>query len=141
MLDEIRRKKWLLAVRVHMYNIRPRSRQGFAVCLSNLSLPEEPVVNDSSASRPELFRIWKVRGPAGWRPTTWDELPPHALALEPAEAECFSADGARSYLAGFNQRMLDDRRRLWALAVPVQVAYDGDLREGDRLDGRQLKLP
>ena len=98
-------------------------------------------MNDLSASRPELFRIWKVRGPADWQPTTWDELPPNALALEPAEAECFSADRARSYLAGFNQQMLGDRLRLWALAVPVQVAYDGDLRAGDRLDGRQLKLP
>ena len=98
-------------------------------------------MNDPGAARPELYRIWKVRCPVAWEPTTWDELPPSAWAVEPAEQGAFSAEDARSYLAGFNQAMLADRQRLWALAVPVRVAYEGDLRVGDRLNAREFKLP
>ncbi len=37
-----------------------------------------------------LFRIWVVRYEQ-WRPGTWDELPPRAVAVEAAEAAPLSA--------------------------------------------------
>jgi hypothetical protein len=98
-------------------------------------------MNDPGAPRSQLYRIWKVRCPSSWQPTAWDELPPTALALEPAEPGALSAEDARTYLAGFNQAVLTERKRLWALAVPIHVAYEGDLRAGDRLNRAELSLP
>ena len=38
------------------------------------------------------------------------------------------ADQTLPFLEGFNRTMLDRRARLWAVAVPVTLRYDGDLR-------------
>ena len=116
-------------------------------------------MSDSSAPRSGRYRVWKVRHATSWRPTAWDEIPPDAVAVEPAAGECLAAEEARLFLAGFNQAMLtagplsappdevptpsvsDPELPLWAVAVPVEVEYRGDLRRGDRLSARQLKLP
>ena len=42
-----------------------------------------------------------------WQPTDWHDVPPRAIALEPAEAAPLSAAQAQSFLEGFNRQMLD----------------------------------
>lgn len=76
-----------------------------------------------------LFRIWVVRYEQ-WRPGAWDELPPRAVAVEAAESAPLSANEAARFIEGFNGTMLLRRCQLWAVAVPVSIRYEGDLRAG-----------
>lgn len=76
-----------------------------------------------------LFRIWVVRYDR-WQPAAWNDLPPRAVAVEAAEATPFSAAEAARFLEGFNGTMLARPTRLWAVAVPVTIRYEGDLRAG-----------
>ena len=86
-----------------------------------------------------LFRIWVVRYDA-WRPAAWNELPPRAVAVEAAEAAPLSAGEAARFLEGFNGTMLTRRGRLWAVAVPVTLRYDGDLRTGQTISRASTDL-
>lgn len=86
-----------------------------------------------------LFRIWVVRYEQ-WRPAAWNELPPRAVAVEAAEADPLSAGEAARFLEGFNGTMLSRRSRLWAIAVPVTVRYDGDLRVGQIVSRSSTEL-
>ncbi|HEX4000633.1 MAG TPA: hypothetical protein VHX65_18945 [Pirellulales bacterium] len=86
-----------------------------------------------------LFRIWVVRCEQ-WRPAAWDELPPHAVAIEAAEATPLSAGEAARFLEGFNGTMLTRRSRLWAIAVPVTIRYEGDLRTGQTVGRANTEL-
>jgi hypothetical protein len=82
-----------------------------------------------------LFRIWVVRYER-WRPGAWDELPPRAVAVEAAEAAPLSAGEAARFLEGFNGTMLARSAtadRLWAIAVPVTIRYEGDLHTGQTI--------
>ena len=74
-----------------------------------------------------LYRIWVVRCER-WRPAAWTDLPPRSIAVELAEPQAMPADQTLPFLEGFNRTMLDRRARLWAVAVPVTLRYDGDLR-------------
>jgi len=78
------------------------------------------------------FRIW-IAGYQNWRPTDWHEVPPTAQVIEPVDEGHFSAAQAAAYLEGFNMASLRERDRLWAIAVPVAIRYDGDLRAGQTL--------
>ena len=92
-------------------------------------------------------RIW-IAGYDDWQPTDWHDVPPRAIALEPAEAAPLSAAQAQSFLEGFNRQMLDGQllhtrmrcnaKRLWAVAVPVTVLYDGDARSGEAVAGHRF---
>src|SRR5436305_8033943 len=85
--------------------------------------------------RRPLFRVWIVRYER-WRPAAWDELPPRATAVEPADGAAMSAREAVRFLEGFNRTMLarvenaagesDDSLSVWAVAIPVSIRYDGD---------------
>jgi hypothetical protein len=90
----------------------------------------------------QLYRIW-IAGYDDWQPTDWHDVPPRAIALEPAEASALSAAQARSFLEGFNTQMLRNQvlhqtRRLWAVAVPVVLRYDGDTHSGETVVGQRL---
>jgi hypothetical protein len=85
----------------------------------------------------QLYQVW-IAGCGDWQPTAWHDVPPRALALEPAEAAPLSAAQAQSFLEGFNGYMLQQSKRLWAVAVPVTVAYDGGGRSGEVLTGHQF---
>ena len=87
------------------------------------------------------YRIWLVRPATGWQPIAWDDLPASAVAVAIADVETMPAEKARAFLAGHNQAMLAEPPRLWAVAVPVQIAYLGDLSPGDVLRGSELQLP
>ena len=89
----------------------------------------------------DRFRLWLVQCDIHWNPARWDEVPRHALALEPVVDAapsptgdgCVSADQAAAYLEAFNQAMIADRQRRWAVALPVEIRYDGEPTQGDDL--------
>jgi hypothetical protein len=96
---------------------------------------------------PPLFRVWIVRYER-WRPKAWDELPARATAVEPADGAAMSAREAVRFLEGFNRTMLAraessdsaDSLRVWAVAIPVSIRYDGDLHVGAIIARGRTKL-
>lgn len=89
--------------------------------------------------REPLFRVW-ITDSRDWLPRRWNEVPPAAVALQPAEEGCLAADQARQFLEGFNRQMLTEARPLWAVALPVSVLYQGDAQPGQRIQGHQFSL-
>jgi hypothetical protein len=86
-----------------------------------------------------LFRVWIAKYDS-WQPMAWDELPPRATAVEPAEPMAMSAREAVRFLEGFNRTMLGRTTRIWAVAVPVTILYEGDLRVGQIICIGRAKL-
>jgi hypothetical protein len=78
------------------------------------------------------FRVWIVRYD-DWEPENLRGVPPRAVALEPAERGTMSASEAASYAEAFNRAALATSRKLWAIAIPVQLRYEGDPRPGEVL--------
>jgi hypothetical protein len=78
------------------------------------------------------FRVWIVTF-ANWHPEDWSEMPPVAEAVEPVDEGVFSAAQAAAYLEGFNSASLRLRDGRWAVAAPVRLRIDGDLRPGEQL--------
>lgn len=78
------------------------------------------------------FRVW-IMGFDDWRPENWTDVPPWAEAIEPVDEGVFSAAQAAAYLEGFNSASLRLRDSRWAVAIPVELRIDGDLRPGERL--------
>jgi hypothetical protein len=74
--------------------------------------------------------VWILRYEQ-WEPQSLHDQPPRAMAVEPAERGTMSARQAAVYVEAFNRAALDGRRRLWALAVPVMVRYEGEPRAGE----------
>lgn len=108
------------------------------------------------------YRIW-IAGYDDWQPSDWHDVPPRAIALEPADTFALSAAQAQSFLEGFNREMLHNQmlqgqmlqgqmlhgqtvqgqmlhgvRRLWAVAVPVLVCYEGDPHPGETVAGHRF---
>jgi hypothetical protein len=87
-----------------------------------------------------MFRLW-IATYVDWRPSHWNQTPPQATAVEPVENALYSDDEAALFLEGFNQSMLlEDGPRIWAVAVPVTVRYDGDARPGRPVRGCTFPL-
>ena len=80
------------------------------------------------------YRVWIVRY-EGVRPAGWHEVPPGAVAVAPAERGAMSARRARHYVEAFNRAALGGCGKVWAVAVPVTVRYEGDPRPGGGLAG------
>ena len=78
------------------------------------------------------FRVWLV-GFDRWQPTTWYEIPPEAVAIEPADEDCMTGDAATLFVQGFNEITLARHSQIWAIPVPVHVTYEHDLVPGQRL--------
>lgn len=83
---------------------------------------------------PAHFRLW-ISGYGDWQPKSWSDTPPLSTALEPVSESTYSAADAQLFLQGFNSQMLRDQRRLWVVAVPVTLRFEGDLRPGDEIRG------
>lgn len=71
----------------------------------------------------QLFQVWIVAY-QNWRPQNWTDVPPGAVAIEPAVPSLMPAREAIEFLHGFNRTMLRQPRNLWALPVPVAVRYE-----------------
>jgi len=78
------------------------------------------------------YRVWIVRH-ATFSPTDWREIPPGAIAVEPAESGTMTMRRASRYVEAFNRAALAHSAKHWAVAVPVTIRYDGDLRPGEKL--------
>ena len=79
-------------------------------------------------------RVWIVRY-EGAPPANWHDVPAEAVAIEPAEGQAMSACHARRYVEAFNHAALRGTQKVWAVAVPVTLRYEGDARPGERLCG------
>jgi hypothetical protein len=81
------------------------------------------------------YRVWLVRsqrgslGPLG-------AAPRQLVAVEPAEETLMTASQAGEYVAAYNAAALVGESGLWAIAVPVTILYEGDLRPGRPLAAR-----
>lgn len=95
-------------------------------------------MENNSLNRP-WFRVW-IATYDDWRPLGWNQSPPRAVALEPVADALYSAEEAALFLEGFNTAMLECDRRIWAVAVPITVRYDGDALAGGPVEGYVFPL-
>jgi hypothetical protein len=76
--------------------------------------------------------VWIVRYD-GLPPANWQDVPAGAITVEPAEDGAMTVRRASRYVESFNRAALGVRRKLWAVAVPVSIRYDGDPQPGEPL--------
>jgi hypothetical protein len=93
-------------------------------------------MRDSNSSTRHQYRVWLCAF-TDWEPRDSDDLPPSATAVEPAENGTMSALQAARYVQAFNARMMAVGRRLWAVAIPVSITYQGDPSPGQSLSVSQ----
>lgn len=79
------------------------------------------------------FRVW-IAGYDGRQPEGYRDVPGHAVALEPAEEGVMSHSQAAAYVEAFNRVALGRGRRIWAVALPVTIRYEGDPRPGETIE-------
>ena len=100
-------------------------------------------MNDGSQGPSCRFRVWIVAY-RHWQPPSCSDVPPDAVALEPAEEGTLSARQAARYVQAFNRAVLGGPRRIWAVAIRVVgVRYEGEPRPGQPLPdaGGGFSLP
>ena len=73
------------------------------------------------------------RSVRGVRAQGWHDVPPGAVAIEPAEGQDMTVRQARRYVEAFNRAALGGARKVWAVALPVRIRYEGDPRPGEPL--------
>jgi len=82
-------------------------------------------------------RVWIVRyGEAA--PTGWHDVPPGAVAIEPAERHAMTASRAKRDVEAFNRAALARGRKVWAVALPVTIRYEGGPRPGELVRTRAI---
>ena len=81
----------------------------------------------------DRFRVWIARC-EHCQPGGYGEVPPAAVAVEPAEQNTMSADEAATYVEAFNQAALARSANLWAVALPVTIRYEGEPRPGEVIE-------
>lgn len=79
-----------------------------------------------------FYRVW-IGHYARWIPHHWSDVPPQAEAVELADSRLLQRDAARQVVEGFNRRMLEREKQLWAIAVPVRVRIDGEPQRGQTI--------
>ena len=89
-------------------------------------------MRDSDSPGELQYRIWLCAF-MDWEPRDSSDVPPSATAVEPAENGTMSADQAARYVQSFNTRMMAVGRRLWAVAIPVSIRYQGEPSPGKRV--------
>ena len=87
----------------------------------------------TTAERTRRFRVW-IATYEHWQPSDVRDVPPKAVALEPAEEETMSGDQAVAYVEAFNRTALGRPRRIWAVALPVVVRYEGEPQAGETIE-------
>jgi len=87
---------------------------------------------DSGRSRAAGFRVW-LAACGRCQARHAHDSPPEATIIEPAEDGVLSAPQAARYVEAFNRAALTRGLRVRAVAVPVAVRYEGDLRAGQKL--------
>jgi hypothetical protein len=87
----------------------------------------------------QRFRVWIVTF-HDWQPLHWNESPPQATALEPADESLYTAEEAGVFVEGFNSCALGSGQSIWAVAVPVTIRYEGDASPGMPVEGHCFPL-
>lgn len=82
----------------------------------------------------DRFRVW-IAAYDQWQPGDYRGVPPAAVALEPAEEGTMSGVQAAAYVEAFNRAALGRKRKVWAVALPVTLRY-----EGDPVPGQAIRL-
>ena len=90
-------------------------------------------MKDTSHPRGRRFRVWIARY-EHWQPECHRQVPPAAVAVEPAEGGTMSAEEAATYVEAFNRAALARPGRLWAVALPVRIRYEGEPRPGQVIE-------
>ena len=85
------------------------------------------------ADRTGRFRVW-IAAYEHWRPSDVGDVPPKAVAIEPAEEGTMSGDQAVAYVEAFNRTAIGRPRRIWAVAMPVTVRYEGEPKAGETIE-------
>ena len=87
---------------------------------------------DLGRSRATGFRVWLVAcGCCQSRRA--NGIPPEPTVIEPAEEGVLSSPHAARYVETFNRAAAARGLGVRAVAVPVAVRYEGDLRAGQKL--------
>jgi hypothetical protein len=89
---------------------------------------------DPGATGDLRFRLW-IASYSDWLPTSWNQVPPRATAVEPVDQSLCSAEEAALFLQGFNGSMLAHHEPIWAVAVPITLCYEGDAVAGFPVQG------
>ncbi len=95
-------------------------------------------MKDTTLLGEKRFRVWIARY-RRWQPTDCRQMPPEAVAVEPAEEGTMSREEAATYVEAFNGAALAQAGNLWAVALPVTVRYDGEPRPGQTIDLRRRR--
>lgn len=80
-------------------------------------------MNESKRGRRAEIRVWVVAA-AAWEPASVFDEPPTMRPLFPAVEEMLSREEAAAFVAGFNEQMLADGGRRWAIARRVVARED-----------------
>ena len=78
------------------------------------------------------YRVWIVRYNGKPLPGLRG-VPAGAVAVEPAEQGTMTGRAAQRYADAFNRAALAGPHKVWAVALPVRVRYEGDPRPGDAI--------
>jgi len=89
-------------------------------------------VTDQHNDRLGRYRVWIVAY-RDWMPESYCDVPPDAVAIEPAERGTMSARQAARYVEAFNRAALALDGRIWAVAILISIRYDGEPRPGQSL--------
>jgi len=89
-------------------------------------------VDAQSRTDPPCYRVWIARYDR-WEPTGPGDVPPGAVALEPAEEGTMTDLEARAYAEAFNRIAARRAQKMWAVALPVVVRYEGEPQPGQPL--------
>ncbi|MEE8450346.1 MAG: hypothetical protein V3R99_00475 [Thermoguttaceae bacterium] len=79
------------------------------------------------------FRVW-IAAYDGWKPRDCHDVPPKAVAVEPAEEGTMSVEQAAAYVEAFNRTALRRFAKIWAVALPVTVRYEGEPNAGATIE-------
>ena len=77
----------------------------------------------------QRYRVWLIRYD-DWQPRSWRAAPTRGWALRPAEDQPMTAEQADAFVRSFNSAMLSKSQQIWAVAVKVNVRFEGDLEAG-----------
>lgn len=94
----------------------------------------------SAVRRGPWLRVWII-AVADWRPRRWSDVPPRAVVREVADEGLYSPQAAAAFLEAFNGQMLREPPSRWAVAVPIEVWFAGDLSAEQAISGRQCWHP
>ena len=103
------------------------------------SVRENRMTNITPDCRPRRYRVW-IAAYKNWQPADCHDVPPEAVVLEPAEEYAMTVDQAARYVEAFNRAALAAGRKIWAVALPVVLRYDGDPHPGLTLTAAAFHL-